>query len=68
MKITRQFKDGNLRRVFRKFVVGYFLISDLLQDVSLSSHSNDGSKIQDLLIPDKAYNNETIIDIVIFCY
>jgi len=45
MKITRQFKDGNLRRVFRKFVVGYCLISDLLQDVSLSSHSHDGSKI-----------------------
>jgi len=68
MKITRQFKDGNLRRVFRKFVLEYFLISDLLQDVSVSIHSHNGSKILTVLTPDKAYNNEPIIDFVIVYY
>lgn len=58
MKITRQLKDGNLRRVFRKFVLGYFLIGD---DVSVSSHSHDGSKIWAVLTPDKTYNSETMI-------
>ena len=65
MKITRQLKDGNLRREFRKFLLGYFLISDLLQDVSVSTNSHDGSKIWAVLIPDVACGNETMMDFAI---
>jgi len=65
MKITRQFKGGNLRRVFRKFLLVNFLISDLLDGVSVSTHSHDGSKIWAPLIPDVACDNETMVDFVV---
>jgi len=51
-RITRQLKSGNLRFLLRK-LVGYFFIRDLLGEFSVSSsHSQSGSKICALLIPD----------------
>jgi len=54
MKFTPQLKGGKLRWVSESLLAGYFLISDILWDVSVSSHSHFGSKIYVSEIPDIA--------------